>query len=115
DLTISFVPDGTNVSGHPSELFAEFRQIAPNQKWQDVVIDAFEKWSDAIGAKITVVNDDGSELGAEGEAYNDPRFGDVRVAALPMESDIFAIAIPRFEKDAGTWAGDILFNSDAVL
>src|SRR5262245_57332964 len=53
-------------------------------------------------------------MGAEGESSDDPRFGDIRVGALPMSSDIFAIAVSR-DAPVGTWAGDILFNSAATL
>ena len=42
----------------------------------------------------------------------DARFGDVRVAAAPTDASAAALAIP-FDVTAGSWAGDLRFNSGA--
>jgi hypothetical protein len=40
------------------------------------------------------------------------RFGDIRIAAVPLASDALASAFP-FETTSGTWAGDVRINSRA--
>ncbi|MHB8970149.1 MAG: matrixin family metalloprotease [Pirellulaceae bacterium] len=114
DLTISFVPDGTNVAGQSSALFTdpELQQIP---HWQDTIVRAFQTWARYTETNITVVSDSGAPLGTSGTTHGDPRFGDVRVATVPLSSDVIAMSVPQNEVIAGTWAGDLLFNLDAAM
>ena len=114
DLTISFAPDGTGVAGQTSALFAdpELQQI-PN--WQDTIVRAFQTWAQYTGTNIKVVSDSGAPFGTSGATHSDPRFGDVRIAAVPMSSDVIAMSVPQGEVVSGTWAGDLLFNLDAPI
>jgi predicted Zn-dependent protease len=114
DITISFAPDGTNVGGYRNELFADLSQLAPPDDWQAIIVDAFQEWLQWIDADATVVRDQGAAFGTLGDVRGDSRFGDVRIAALPLLSDVIAVSLPRFAP-AGTWAGDILFNSQSPL
>ena len=42
----------------------------------------------------------------------DPRFGDIRIASVPLDSELFATSISSLEVVDGTWVGDIIFNSN---
>src|SRR5579872_4650934 len=79
-LTLSFVPDGTAVSGKPSNLFA---LLGPNtSSWESNILQAFQTWAVQSNINIGVVSDDGEPLGTPGLAQGDPRFGDIRIAAI---------------------------------
>ncbi len=95
-------------------LFAdpELQQIP---HWQDTIVRAFQTWAQYTGTNIKVVSDRGLPFGTSGATYSDPRFGDVRVAAVPLSSDVIAMAVPQGEVVSGTWAGDLLFNLDAPI
>ncbi len=113
-LSLSFVPDGTNVAGRTSRLFAEMDQIAEEPVWQAAIVSAFQAWSVNTNSDIAVVEDSGDDLGAVGAAQRDERFGDVRIGAIPMDRGVYAVAVSRGFV-AGTWSGDVLFNSRVNL
>ncbi|MDA0657640.1 MAG: hypothetical protein O3C60_02255 [Planctomycetota bacterium] len=111
DLTLSFVPDGTDIAGQNSAMFAQFNQITGTSNWQEHVVRAFQTWAQYTNADIGVVLDGGQPLGSDGATQGDGRFGDIRVGAIPMRQDVFAISVTQ-DVVAGTWAGDLLFNSE---
>lgn len=115
ELTVSFAPDGTSVAGHSSTLFAEFDSTFAGTNWQDTIVRAFQTWADQLDASITEVADNGDAFGIAGATQHDPRFGDVRIAAVPLADDILAISVPHNEFVSGTWAGDVLFNSNVTV
>src|SRR3712207_3408953 len=108
-LTLSFVPDGTVVNGVASRLSETFPGVAP-EVWQREVLRAFQTWIVAANVDVGLVADGGEAVGIAGPAQSDKRFGDVRVAALPLAPDVAALAMP-YDVAAGTRAGDIWFNS----
>jgi hypothetical protein len=112
-LTLSFVPDGTDVAGIPSALFSTLGALAANPSWQETVLRAFQTWSAHTNADVGLVPDNGETLGAAGPRQLDARFGDVRVAAVPLSPDVMAISIPNDALVAGSWVGDVLINSTA--
>src|ERR1700722_15110830 len=74
-LTLSFVPDGTSVSGKPRNLFA---LMGPNTAaWESNILRAFQTWAVQTNINIGVVPDNGAPLGTPGLAEGDPRFGDI--------------------------------------
>lgn len=115
DLSLSFAQDGTEIAGYESALFATLDALAPTADWQDVFVRALRTWAELIGTNVKVVGDQGDPFGVSGLTQGDPRFGDVRIGAVPLDSDVIAMSIPRSDVVAGTWAGDILFNSNAAL
>ena len=52
-------------------------------------------------------------MGIRGPVRGDSRFGEVRVAGVAMSDDTLAAAINHDKLSAGTWAGDLLINTDA--
>ena len=111
-LTLSFAPDGTDIAGESSQLYARFREIAEDAVWQESIVRALQTWAVHVDGDIGVVPDSGDAFGAEGSTTNDPRFGDVRIGARPLAANVAAVSIPMTEVIGGTWVGEIIFNSE---
>lgn len=111
-LSLSFVPDGTQVSSQSSELFAALNPLGPAETWQRTIEQAFNLWAVHTNADVARVADDGSPLGIPGQRFADDRFGDVRVAAVPLSDSVLAISFPWDNVALGTWSSDIVFNSN---
>src|SRR5437868_4444770 len=92
-LTLSFVPDGTNVDGTGSVLFSNMTQGTTAQ-WQAAILRAAAAWSAATNINVGVVADGGQDLGAPGAAHGDARFGDIRISARPLSGNELAITTP---------------------
>lgn len=112
-LTLSFAPDGTNISRYTSTLFSSFDAVVSDDEIRQAVIDAFQIWSQYAAINVGLVDDSGDDFGSAGQSQNDPRFGDIRIGAVPMAGDVYAVAVPSNELVSGTWSGDLLFNSNA--
>lgn len=109
-LTLSFAPDGTAVGDQTSTLHGSLDAVAARAAWQEELLRAFQTWAVQANINIGLVPDGGQAFGVAGRPQGDARFGDVRVAAYGMASDVLAIATP-FESTAGTWAGDVKLNT----
>ncbi|MEZ6097321.1 MAG: matrixin family metalloprotease, partial [Pirellulaceae bacterium] len=72
-------------------------------------------WARTTNLNVGLVEDSGDAFGTPGLEQHDLRFGDVRVGAIPMAPDVYAVAVPSDDLAAGTWAGDIIFNSNAEI
>lgn len=112
-LTLSFVPDGTAVSGQESALASKFAAAVPN--WQEVIVRAFQTWASQASITIGVVADGGQPLGIQGSAHLDNRFGDIRIAGVPLSLDTYGEAIHETRTIVGTWSGDIVLNTSAPI
>src|SRR4029079_16789452 len=53
-------------------------------------------------------------LGTVGVVQGDPRFGDIRIAAAPLSSDLIANAAP-FSWSGTTLSGDVVFNANYLF
>ena len=104
NVTLSFAPDGTDVNGSPSRLTATLGAAGRAE-----VLRAVQTWATAANVNVGLVADGGQPLGAAGAPVHDPRFGDIRIAAAPLDG-VVALALP-FDLTAGTRSGDIVFNS----
>ena len=112
-LTLSFVPDGTQVAGTPSDLFRTLDAQQSPAAWQQEILRAFQTWAVNADVNFALTSDGGEPLGVPGPDQGDPRFGDIRIAAVPMASDVLSISVPHDPFLSGTWSGDILLNSAA--
>ena len=110
-LTLSFVPDGTNVAGESSNLFQTLNQIAPTHDWEATILQAFQAWAVNANINIGVVADGGEPLGAPGLVQGDSRFGDIRIAMAPLPAATVATSSP-YLLSGSTWSGDVVFNSN---
>lgn len=114
-LTISFVPDGTDVAGSPSNLFQKLNALSATSNWQNEILRAAQTWSNVANVNFGVVSDSGDPLGATAPIDGQAPFGVIRIAAKPLANNVLAVGIPPNELGASTWAGDIIFNSNANL
>ena len=111
-ITYSFMPDGTSVGGVPSALFQTLNAVCPTATWQDQIEQAATLWEANANLNLALVPDGGEAVGTSGDQQDDPRFGDIRIGAVPL-----ALRRPRrdlpapAEPTAAPLAGDILFNS----
>jgi hypothetical protein len=112
-LTYSFAPDGTDIGGSQSSLFAELSGAGSPQDWQDAFQQAFDEWLAPLGSTIAEVADSGDAFGTFGPTQGDARFGDVRIGAVPLSDNVMAEAVPHSIITQGSWAGDILLNANA--
>ncbi len=111
-ITVSFAPDGTQVGAARSDLFATMDAAMPRADWQREILRGIQAWASATGLDVVLVGDSGDPMGATGAAQGDPRFGDIRIAGTPMTAGSVSSSVP-FGPDAGTWSGDMLFNTAA--
>jgi hypothetical protein len=111
-ITYSFMPDGTNVGGVPSALFQTLNAIAPTATWESQIEQAASLWEGATNANLALVSDGGEAVGCAGAQQDDPRFGDIRIGAVPLAPGILAETILPPPANGGTDAGDILLNSN---
>jgi hypothetical protein len=109
-LTLSFVPDGTQVAGYTSSLFRTLNAVAPTATWEREILRAFETWTANANLNVGVVSDGGQPLGTTGAVEGDARFGDIRVAAVPMAAGTL-ITNTAFQWSGTTWSGDIVINT----
>ncbi len=114
-VTVSTVPDGTSLDGTPSNLFAALGANGLSAaQVQGEVSRALQSWAAAGNLNFGWVGDNGSALGAAGAAQGDARFGDIRIAARPLDGQVLAITAPAGGY-AGTRAGDIILNSNLAF
>lgn len=110
-LTMSVVPDGTSVGGVDSDLVATLDEALGRDVWQQELMRAVQTLVAPLNLDVGWVADNGDPLGAAGGVTGDPRFGDLRVSGRPLANDAVALGIP-FSLNAGTWSGDIIFNTN---
>jgi Matrixin len=110
-ITYSFMPDGTSVGGTPSVLFQTLNAKFATATWENQIEQAAALWENATNANLALVSDGGEPLGTSGDQQDDPRFGDIRIGAVPLPAGILAETFLPPPANGGTAAGDILLNS----
>ena len=110
-ITYSFMPDGTSVGGVPSALFQTMNAVCPTATWQNQIEQAATIWEANANLNLALVPDGGEPVGTNGDQQDDPRFGDIRIGAVPLPSGVLAETFLPPPTNGGTLAGDILFNS----
>ena len=110
-LTLSFVPDGTQVSSYQSNLMQTLNAAAPTNAWEMAILQAYQTWAVNANINVSLVADGGQPVGASGAIQGDPRFGDSRIAMAPMLSNADVADTAPFELSGTTWDGDMVFNS----
>ncbi|HEX4591132.1 MAG TPA: hypothetical protein VH120_14435, partial [Gemmataceae bacterium] len=109
-LTLSFVPDGTSVSGYKSNLFQTLNAVGATPAWQQAILQAFQTWAAQANLNVGVVADGGQPLGTSGAVQGDSRFGDIRIAAAPLGGNTL-MTNTQFQWSGTTWSGDVVVNS----
>jgi hypothetical protein len=111
-ITYSFVPDGTSVGGVPSALFQTLNAKYPTATWEQQIEQAASLWEGATNGNLALVSDNGAPIGTSGNQQDDPRFGDIRIGAIPLQSGVLAETFLPPPANGGTDAGDIFLNSN---
>src|SRR6478609_5178584 len=74
-ITVSFEPDGTNLGGVSSNLFATFNaRFGSASAWQDPILKAVQLWAQQSNLNFTVVPDNGADSGSGDYQQGDPGF-----------------------------------------
>src|SRR5262245_59309108 len=60
DMSVSFLPDGTQSEGYVSNLFAKLDGIAATSVWQREFARALQTWANVTPLNFHFVGDDGS-------------------------------------------------------
>jgi hypothetical protein len=110
-LTLSFVPDGADIAGTPSNLHQSLNQVLSEMEWKEDILRAYQTWARHANLNFAVANDDGTAIGTTGTWQGDSRFGDIRLAGVNLGRNSLAIATPADPGLAGTQAGDVLLNT----
>ncbi len=111
-ITFSFVPDGTNIGGVPSNMYATLNSVESTPAWENVFLTAAAEWEAAANLDLVWVGDNGAPLGSAGDQQGDPHFGDIRIGMAPQSPGVLAYASMPPPINGGTDAGDIVFNSN---
>jgi len=110
-ITYSFVPDGTDVGGTTSNLFATLNASYSTATWQAQIRRAVAVWQAVSNINVVEVADDGTPIGAHGMQQGDSRFGDIRIGGMTQAAGQLGMswATPPF--NGGTLAGDVFVNT----
>jgi hypothetical protein len=111
-LTLSFVDENTKVAGLSNQLENHLSQSHSKEEWQRDVLLAYQKWVRHTNLNIGVVNDKPIGLSSPGLNQGDPRFGDIRLASVPLDPSVLAVASAPNPGISGTQGGDIVLNSN---
>ena len=112
-VTISFIPDGTNLGGVTSDLFAAFdARFGAPATWENVILKAAQSWAAVANVNFTVIPDSGADSGTGPDQQGDPTMGDIRIGGFDMQdSGLLALAYMPPAVNNFSIAGDIGINT----
>ena len=112
-ITISFMPDGTNLGGGvTSNLFSTFNSKSNLAgKWQNVILQAAQVWAQQTNINFAVVPDNGAPEGSGADQQGDPGFGDIRIGGYNFGSSTLALTYQPPPVNNFSIAGDMTFNT----
>lgn len=111
-VTISFMPDGTNVNGQTSNMFATFNaKFGSAATWQNQILKAAQQWAMQSNLNFAVVADSGAGSGSGSYQQGDPTFGDIRIGGYNFGNSTIAQAYLPPSVNNYSIAGDIQFNT----
>ena len=95
-----------------STLFQTLNAKYPTATWKQQIEAAASLWENVTNVNLALVSDGGEPVGTSGDQQDDPRFGDIRIGAVPLGSSVLAVTFVPPPANGGTDAGDILLNSN---
>src|SRR5262249_9524313 len=111
-ITISFMPDGTNLGGPTSNLISTFNSKASLAgRWQQQFLQAAQTWAAQSNINFTVVPDDGAPLGGGPDQEGDPGMGDIRIGGYNFGTSTLAWSFQPPSVNNYSLAGDIEINT----
>jgi hypothetical protein len=111
-ITLSFVPDGTNISGVSSNLNATLSGIGGDAA-RDEILRAFQTWVANANVNIGLMSDNGDAFDAPGQVQGDVRFGDIRLGGRAWAGDVLALTTPF--NYFNTQSGNVAVNTAATF
>jgi hypothetical protein len=111
-ITISFMPDGTDLGGVSSNLFSTFNsnpRLAG--QWQNQILRAAQVWAQQTNINFVVVPDNGAPSGSGTTEQGDPGFGDIRIGGYAFGNSTLARTYQPPPVNNFSIAGDIAFNT----
>jgi hypothetical protein len=118
-VTISFVPDGSQIStGQTSgtqltNLFSTYNATATTAAWEEEFLRAWQTWADVTPLNFRVVADNGAAYNGPGPTQGSPNFGDIRIWGMPF-ADSYA-EYSWYPWGGTTGGGDSSYNTKVVL
>lgn len=111
-ITISFMPDGTDLGGVSSNLQSTFNtKFGSAAVWQNQILKAAQYWAQQTNINFAVVSDNGDYAGGGLFQQGDPGFGDIRIGGFNFGSSALAQAYLPPPINNYSIAGDIQFNT----
>jgi hypothetical protein len=113
-VTISFMPDGTNLGGVTSNLFSTFNaKFGSTSTWENQILKAAQTWAQVTNINFAVANDSGAASGGGGDQQGDPSMGDIRIGGYNFGSKSTALAMADMPPSVNNYsiAGDMVFNT----
>jgi hypothetical protein len=113
-ITLSFEPDGTNLGGQTSNLFAAFNAKWSTAAWENQILRAAQVWAQQANINFSVVTDSGAPMGSGNSEQGDPTMGDIRIGGYNFGANTLASAFLPPPANNYSIAGDIQFNTGQV-
>jgi Bacterial Ig-like domain/Matrixin len=112
-ITISFMPDGTNLGGGvSSNLISTFNNKSSLAgKWQNVMLQAAQTWAQQTNINFAVVPDNGAPEGSGTDEEGNPGFGDIRIGGYNFGSSTLALTYQPPSANNFSIAGNMTFNT----
>jgi Matrixin len=113
-VTLSFVPDGTQVPGGASNLFASMNaKFGSPGAWEPQFLLAAQDWAMQSNLNLFAVPDNGTPMGQGAYEQGDPSMGDIRIGAFPSGTNNAPLAYTFLPPPGNTSsiAGDVVFNT----
>ncbi len=111
-ITISFMPDGTNLGGGvSSNLVSSFNSKSSLAGWENVILQAAQVWAEQTNINFAVVPDDGAAVGSGPDEQGNPGFGDIRIGGYSFGSSTLALTYQPPPANNFSIAGTMTFNT----
>ncbi len=114
-ITISFMPDGTQMGGYTSNLQSTFNNNANLAgRWEQQFLQAAQTWAAQTNINFVVVPDDGAPMGGGNYQEGDPGMGDIRIGGYNFGTSTLGWSYQPPPVNNYSLAGDIEINTGAV-
>lgn len=115
-ITISFMPDGTNMGGGTNNLNATFNaKFGTAATWQNQILKAAQFWAQQTNINFAVVADNGAAAGSGSNQQGDPDFGDIRIGGFNFGNSTLAQSFLPPPVNNYSIAGDIQINTGTTF
>src|SRR5262245_57906549 len=114
-VTLSLVPDGTNLGGVTSNLLSTFDAKWSRTTWENQILRAAQVWAQQTNLNFAFVSDNGGDLGSGSYQQGDPNMGDIRIGGYNFGTTTLAAAYLPPPVNNYSIAGDIQFNTGVAF